>query len=121
MANVIYERSNPNVASTFGNVAAALDRTLARQHGYLDAIGTGIGNMLKTGANYIDERNRANELDGSNYLIDKLEKELAELREEEATLMNELNALDAQKDIAPKIEETDQQGVKQATDYLYLA
>lgn len=39
MANVIYERYNPNVASTFGNVAAALDRTLARQHGYLDEIG----------------------------------------------------------------------------------
>lgn len=119
MANVIYERSNPSVASTFGNVAAALDRTLARQHGYLDAIGTGIGNMLKTGANYIDERGRANELDGSNYLIEKLEKELAELRKEEATLMNELNALE--QNVAPKIEETDQPDVKQATDYLYLA
>ena len=76
--------------------------------------------MLKTGANYIDERNRANELDGSNYLIEKLEKELAELREEEAMLKSELTALDAQ-NVAPKIEETDQQGVKQATDYLYLA
>lgn len=120
MANVIYERYNPNVASTFGNVAAALDRTLARQHGYLDTIGTGIGNLLKTGASYIDERGRANELDGSNYLIEKLEKELAELRKEEAELMAELTALDAQ-NIAPKVEENDQQGVDQATDYLYLA
>lgn len=120
MANIIYERYNPNVASTFGNVAAALDRTLARQHGYIDAIGTGIGNILKTGANYMDERGRANDLDGSNYLIDKLEKELAELRKEEAELMAELTALDAQ-NIAPKIEDTDQQDIKQATDYLYLA
>ena len=52
--------------------------------------------------------------------IEKLEKALAELREEEAMLKNELNALDAQ-NVAPKIEETDQQGVEQATDYLYLA
>lgn len=111
MANVIYERSNPNVASTFGNVAAALDRTLSRQHSYLDTIGTGIGNMLKTGANYIDERGRANELDGSNYLVERLEKELAKLRNEEAALMNELNT-------APKNEEP--QPELQATDYLYL-
>ena len=92
MANVIYERTNPNVSSTFGNVAAALDRTLSRQHSYFDNISNNIGNMLKLGGNYMDERSRENDLDGSNYLIEELEKKLTELKREEALLLNQIRS-----------------------------
>lgn len=117
MANVIYERTNPSVAGTFGSVAAALDRTLTRQHGKIDEIGNDLGSLLNTAAGYMDERSRAKELDGSNYSIEELESRLAELKKEEADLMSELTALESS---APKTEETDQQNVEQATDYMYL-
>lgn len=117
MANVVYERTNPNVSGTFGNVAAALDRTLSRQHAKVDEIGKDVGSLLNTAASYMDERSRANELDGSNYSIEELESRLAELKREEADLMSELTALESS---APKTEETDQQNVEQATDYMYL-
>lgn len=92
MANVIYERTNPNVSSTFGNIAAALDNTLSRQHSYFDDITNNIGNMLKLGGNYMDERSRENDLDGSNYLIEELEKKLTELKREEALLLNKIRS-----------------------------
>lgn len=92
MANVIYERTNPNVSSTFGNIAAALDNTLSRQHSYFDDITNNIGNMLKLGGNYLDERSRAKDLDGSNYLIEELEKKLTELKREEALLLNKIRS-----------------------------
>lgn len=92
MANVIYERTNPNVSSTFGNIAAALDRTLSRQHSYFDDISKNVGNMLKIGGNYMDERSRENDLDGSNYLIEELEKKLTELKREEALLLNQIRS-----------------------------
>lgn len=92
MANVIYERTNPNVSSTFGNIASALDSTLTRQHGYFDNISNNIGNMLKLGGNYMDERSRANDLDGSNYLIEELEKKLNELKREEALLLSQIRS-----------------------------
>lgn len=92
MANVIYERTNPNVSSTFGNIAAALDRTLTRQHSYFDDISKNVGNMLKIGGNYMDERSRENDLDGSNYLIEELEKKLSELKREEALLLNQIRS-----------------------------
>lgn len=123
MANVIYERTNPNVAGTFGNVAAALDRTLSRQHAKVDEIGKDVGSLLNTAANYMDERSRAKELDGSNYSIEELESRLAELKKEEADLMSELTALESSAPKAGqpgKTEETDQQNVEQATDYMYL-
>ena len=92
MANVIYERTNPNVSSTFGNIASALDSTLTRQHAYFDNISNNIGNMLKLGGNYMDERSRANDLDGSNYLIEELENKLAKLKREEALLLNQIRS-----------------------------
>lgn len=92
MANVIYERTNPNVSSIFGNIAAALDNTLSRQHGYFDNITNNIGNMLKLGGNYLDERSRAKDLDGSNYLIEELEKKLTELKREEALLLSQIRS-----------------------------
>lgn len=92
MANVIYERTNPNVSSTFGNIAAALDRTLSRQHSYFDDISKNVGNVLKLGGNYMDERSRENDLDGSNYLIEELEKKLTELKREEALLLNKIRS-----------------------------
>lgn len=94
MANVIYERTNPNVSSTFGNIAAALDRTLSRQHSYFDDISKNVGNVLKLGGNYMDELSRENDLDGSNYLIEELEKKLTELKREEALLLNKINTYD---------------------------
>ena len=132
MANVIYERTNPNVAGIFGNVAAALDRTLSRQHAKVDEIGKDVGSLLNTAAGYIDERNRAKDLEGSIYSIRRLEARLAELKKEESDLMSELTALEAStieastkeastKDSStPMTEETDQQKVDQATDYMYL-
>ena len=92
MANVIYERTNPNVSSTFGNIASALDSTLTRQHAYFDNISNNIGNMLKLGGNYLDERSRANDLDGSNYLIEELENKLAKLKREEALLLSQIRS-----------------------------
>ena len=92
MANVIYERMNPNVSSTFGNIASALDSTLTRQHGYFDNITNNIGNMLKLGGNYMDERSRSNDLDGSNYLIEELENKLAKLKREEALLISQIRS-----------------------------
>ena len=92
MANVIYERTNPNVSSTFGNIAAALDSTLTRQHGYFDNITNNIGNMLKLGGNYMDERSRAKDLDGSNHLIEELQKKLTELKREEALLLSQIRS-----------------------------
>ena len=92
MANVIYERTNPNVSSTFGNIASALDSTLTRQHAYFDNISNNIGNMLKIGGNYLDERSRAKDLDGSNYLIEELENKLAKLKREEALLLSQIRS-----------------------------
>lgn len=112
--SVIYERTNPNTASTFSNVAAALDRTLNRQHSKISDISKDVGSLLNTAAGYLDERDRANSLNSN---VTELEQELAELRKEEAELMSELNALNTN-----EIEQQqDNVNVDQATDYFYLA